>query len=196
MTAETKTREQAFIEWIEGLDSGQLAALRRGCGERDPVEGRCPWIHAGIRGAATEPVAFLTASLLAQYSTAKIRVGAHRLNAVKEGDAGMNFADTWKRATAGTDSDSIKRRFHILLDSEFDPKSGEGDLPYRLRQMVRYAASKGVGVAWTQLLTDLKFWNHPEKRVQKRWARRYFANEPREEEATTDLEGESNQNAD
>jgi CRISPR type I-E-associated protein CasB/Cse2 len=195
MTAETTTPEQAYIEWIENLDPGHLAALRRGCGERDPVEGRCPWLHAGIRGVATEPVAFLVASLLAQYSTAKIRVGAHRLNPAAEGES-RNFGDTWKRAIAGTDSDSIKRRFHILLDSEYDPTTGDGDLPYRLRQMVRYAASKGIGVDWPQLLIDLKFWSQPDKRVQKSWARRYFANEPREGEAKTDLEGETIQNAD
>jgi CRISPR type I-E-associated protein CasB/Cse2 len=41
--------------------------------------------------------------------------------------------------------------------------------------MVRYAAGKGVGVNWPTLLTDLKFWNQPEKRVQKRWARSFFS---------------------
>jgi CRISPR type I-E-associated protein CasB/Cse2 len=95
-----------------------------------------------------------------------------------------------KKAIAGTDSDSIKRRFHILLDSDYDPFTGDGDLPYRLRQMVRYAASKGVGVDWPQLLVDIKFWNHPEKHSQKRWARSFFANE-RPEDATTEPQGEN-----
>jgi CRISPR system Cascade subunit CasB len=167
MTTIEKTREEAFIERIERLDTGELARLRRACGARDPVEGRCPWLVGLIHGAAGESVAFLTASLLAQYKTAVIRTGRHRI----EG----NFGITWKRAIARTASDSIKRRFHILLESEYDPRTGEGDLPYRLRQMVRYAAAKGVGVNWPALLTDLKFWNQPEKRVQKRWARSFFS---------------------
>lgn len=180
MTAETKTREQEFVERVEKLDPGELAALRRGCGARDPVDGRCPWLVGEIRGAAKEPVAFLVASLLAQYTTATIRAKGHRWQG--------NFGTTWKRAIAGTESDSIKRRFHILLDSEYDPDTGDGDLPYRLRQMVRYAASKGVGVDWARLLFDLKLWNHFEKRVQKRWAHSFFTQEPRDGEATTDPE--------
>ena len=187
MKAEEKTSEQAFIERIEKLDPGQLAALRRGCGARDPVEGRCPGLHGIIHGAAREPVAFLVASLLAQYSTATIRAKGHRL----EG----NFGVTWRRAIAGKDSESIKRRFHILLDADYDPYTGDGDLPYRLRQMVRYAASKGIGVDWPQILVDLKFWNHPERHSQKRWARSFFANE-RPDDAATIPKGETTNHAD
>lgn len=169
MTTADKIREEDFIERIEKLDSGKLAMLRRGCGERDPVEGRCPWLVGLIYGVASEATAFLVASLLAQYKTNDIKAGRHRIQG--------NFGQTWKRAIAGNDSKTIKRRFHILLDAEYDPWTGEGDLPYRLRQMVRYAASKSVGVDWTILLTDLKFWNNPEKRVQKRWARSFYTTE-------------------
>ena len=169
MTTVEKTPEEEFIERVEKLDTGKLAALRRGCGERDPVEGRCPWLGGYIHGAASEASAFLVASLLAQYKTADIRAGRHRFN----GD----FGATWKQAVASSDSESIRRRFHILLDADYDPWTGDGDLPYRLRQMVRYAASKGIGIEWPMLLTHLKFWNQPQKRVQKRWARSFFATE-------------------
>lgn len=172
-----KTREEEFIERIEKLGNGELAMLRRGCGERDPVEGRCPWLVGLIHGVASEATAFLVASMLAQYKTADVRANRHRING--------NFGLTWKRAIAGTDSNSIKRRFHILLDADYDPKTGDGDLPYRLRQMVRYASSKSIGVDWSVLLTDLKFWNHPEKRAQKRWAHSFFNNERPEDDTTT-----------
>jgi CRISPR system Cascade subunit CasB len=173
--------EKGFVERVEELDGGRLAMLRRGCGKRDPVEGRCPWLIGLIRGAASEPVAFLAASLLAQYKTAVVRSGQHRA----EGD----FGATWKQAIAGSRSKSLPRRFHILLDAEYDPWTGEGDLPYRLRQMVRYAASKAVGVDWPKLLADLKFWNRPEKYVQKRWARSFFIEERLPEKAP-ESEGE------
>jgi CRISPR system Cascade subunit CasB len=182
MTTTEHTKEEAFIERIEKLDPGELAALRRGCGERDPVEGRCPWFLGLGQGVASEPTAFLVASLLAQYKTSVIRTGGHRLKG--------NLGITWRRAIAGTDSESIKRRFHILLDSEFDPRTGEGDLPYRLRQMVRYAAAQGVGVDWPELLKHARSWNSPEKWVQKAWARSFFTNE-RLDDAPTNPEGEN-----
>ncbi|MFA5064068.1 MAG: type I-E CRISPR-associated protein Cse2/CasB [Dehalococcoidia bacterium] len=167
MRTTERSREEEFIERIQGLDTGELAMLRRGCGELDPVEGRCPWLLEVIHGVASEATAFLVASLLAQYKTADIRAGLHR----SEG----NFGITWKRAIAKTDSKSLPRRFHILLNADYDSQTGEGDLPYRLRQMVRYAENKRVGVNWPVLLTDLKFWNSPRKYVQKRWARDFFS---------------------
>jgi len=178
----TTIEQTAFIQRIEKLDPGELAALRRGCGKRNSVEGRCPWFYGLVYGVASEPTAFLVASLLAQYKTAVIRTGVHRLKG--------NFGITWRKAIAGTDSDSIKRRFHILLDSEFDPRTGEGDLPYRLRQMVRYAAAQGVGVDWPELLIHTCSWNSPEKWVQKAWARSFFVNE-RPDDAPTNPEGEN-----
>jgi CRISPR system Cascade subunit CasB len=167
--ANEKTREEEYIGRLEILGNGELAQLRRGCGERDPVEGRCPWLLGLIYGVAGKATAFLVASLLAQYKTTDIKSGHHRM----EG----NFGLTWKRAIMGNDSESLKRRFHILLDSEFDPESGDGDLPYRLRQMVRYAAGKGVGVDWPDLLKHIRGWNSPEKWVQKLWAASFFGNE-------------------
>jgi len=182
MTTIEKTREQGFIERIEGLNTGELAMLRRGCGQRDPVEGRCPWVVGLIYGVASEATAFLAASLLAQYKTVDIKAGRHRI----EG----NFGLTWKRVIAGTSSKSIERRFHILLDADYDPWTGDGDLRYRLRQMARYAANIPVGIDWPTLLTDLKFWNQPERRVQKRWARSFFSNERPGDAATPPEEKE------
>lgn len=164
-----KSKEEEFIRRIEALDAGELAVLRRAVGARDCIEGRCPWLLGFIQGATTEAVALLVASLLAQYSTTDIRSGRHRL----AGD----FGRTWRKAVAGSSSESLSRRFNVLLDSEFDPYTGEGDLPYRLRQMVRYAASKDVGVDWPQLAADLRHWNHPDRFVQKRWARSFFASD-------------------
>ncbi len=167
MTTTDKTREEEFVERIERLDTGELAMLRRGCGERDPVEGRCPWLIGYIHGVAGEATAFLVASLLAQYKTNEIRTGGHRM--------GGNFGLTWKRAIAGTDSESIRRRFRVLLDAHYDPWTGDGDLPYRLRQMVRYAAGKGVGVDWPVLLKHIRGWDSAAKWVQKEWARGFFS---------------------
>jgi len=170
MTSDEKLQEEKrFIERIERLGTGQMASLRRGCGKRDPVEGRCPWLIGLIYGVAPEPLAFLVASLLAQYKTSDIRIGHH--------SSQKNFGNTWERAISGTDSDSIKRRFSVLLDAAYTPQTGDGDLPYRLRQMVRYSAGKGVGVNWPLLLFHLRSWNSPTKWVQKEWARAFYSSD-------------------
>jgi len=64
--------------------------------------------------------------------------------------------------------EGIDRRMAILLDASFD------DLHFRLRQLVALAGSVDAGVNWRQLLSDILWWNHPARRVQKRWARSYF----------------------
>lgn len=177
MTTAARTPEEEFIERVEKLDTGELATLRRGCGERDPVEGRCPWLVGLMHGVASEPAAFLVASLLAQYKTSEIKAGHHRIRG--------NFGITWKRAIARNDSESIKRRFRVLLDCDYDPRTGDGDLPYRLRQMVRYAVSKDVGVDWPTLLKDVRAWSSPSRFVQKEWARGFFGNDRSEDSTAT-----------
>ena len=56
----------------------------------------------------------------------------------------------------------------VLLDAPLD------DLPFRLRQVVALAASADIGINWRSLLGDLLWWDHPARRVQRRWARSYF----------------------
>ncbi len=173
---ETESKEDSasvFVGRVEGLGNGELAQLRRAAGDRLGDRSELLWFAGYTRSERTEAVDFLVATLLAQYSTVTIKSGAHR----GKGD----FGATWKRAIGLSTSDSIKRRFHILLDSDL-AWDGSGDLPYRLRQMVRYAAAKGVGVDWAQLLRDLQNWPYLERRPQKRWARSFFSsfNEPAE----------------
>lgn len=175
--------EQAFIARIERLDTGALASLRRACGERDPIEGRCPWFYGLVQGVASVTEAFLVASLLAQFKTSDIKSGRHRLTG--------NFGVTCKRAHAMGASDSFARRFTVLLDAEFAGTDGSGDLPYRLRQMVRYAASKGIGIDWPQLLVDLHYWNDPAKRTQKQWARSYFTTDSNENTSSNTTNSEN-----
>jgi CRISPR system Cascade subunit CasB len=68
----------------------------------------------------------------------------------------------------GAGSTGVDRRMAVLLDS-----SGE-ELAFRLRQTVGLAAAADVGINWRSLLADLLWWDHPARRVQRRWARSYF----------------------
>lgn len=70
----------------------------------------------------------------------------------------------------------LDRRVETLLDSD------ESQLPVRLRHTLHFLQSSRVGVEWPRLLKDLLQWNHPERHVQKEWARRYYA--PRDNEGS------------
>lgn len=184
MSEEAKTKDSAdwFIERVEKLGRGELAQLRRAAGDRLSDRSELLWFTGLTRSPETEAVDFLVATLLAQYKTVDIQAGKHRRSG--------NFGAAWKRAIGPNPSESIRRRFHILLNSDLLP-NGSGDLPYRLRQMVRYAAAKDVGLDWPQLLRDLKRWPYPEKRPQKEWARAFFANFSESADATPSVEDDS-----
>ncbi len=176
-TDERKDPARDFVDavrqWHE-TDKGRLAALRRCAG--DTIAGALD----GGRGIAWffglldrfgrtfgDENAFLVATLLA-FDRRTLDGG---LAAV--GSFGRTMAAL--KAKPDTSDDGIDRRFGILLDADFDPRSGGGELPFRLRQTVKLALSKEVRVDWAALLWDLNCWNDPDKPVQKRWARDYYA---------------------
>src|SRR6202042_1366798 len=89
-----KTEAKAFIRRIENLGAGELAKLRRACGDR---LGECPdcfWIFGLFESVEPkeEETYFLIATLLAQYSTNQIKRKAHR------GQESENFGETWRKA--------------------------------------------------------------------------------------------------
>lgn len=103
------------------------------------------------------------------------------LYGLNDGNISGNFGETMREVKKATGSANLDRRMAILLESEFglieNFKIGGGEMGYRLRQNIKLAKSKEVGVNWEELLSDLCWWNDPEKRVQKRWARAYYGQE-------------------
>ena len=73
----------------------------------------------------------------------------------------------------GAGREGVDRRMAVLLDAPAD------DLGFRLRQVVALAAAADMGINWRSLLSDLLWWDHPARRVQRRWARSYFGGGPR-----------------
>jgi CRISPR system Cascade subunit CasB len=66
-----------------------------------------------------------------------------------------------------------EKRFIDLLDTDAD------ELPYKLRQVVTLIARDGVGLDWEMLIQHLGHWEHPQRWVQKEWARAFWtASEP------------------
>lgn len=156
-------QSEQFIDRLAKLDTGELAVLRRNAGntlaQSRGVYGLFYRLLPATAGNRAE-VFFLVASL---YGLNKLKV---------TGD----FGQTMRLVKQSSGSANLDRRMAILLDSSMDlmDLSGGGELGYRLRQCVKVAASKGVGVDWVQLLADLLQWSYASKSVQKKWARSYF----------------------
>lgn len=71
-------------------------------------------------------------------------------------------------ARSDKNSKGLDRRVERLLDAD------TVQLNFRLRQTVHFLKSCRVKINWPQLLEDLLLWNHPDRFIQKRWARSYF----------------------
>lgn len=179
-TERTGPVEEAFFGRLGQLGRGELAVLRRNAGStlgesRNALGLLYRLLPPAFSGGRDEEVFFLAATLFAVNPNPG------------KGDFGVTMravdrARAKERRTGGSPPDDstegpIDRRMRILLDSEFeriDGRPGGGELAYRLRQCVRLAAGAGAGVDGPLLLRDLRRWNHPDRHVQKRWARSYF----------------------
>jgi len=162
----------AELDELRDRDRGRMAELRRNAGETLPGHGTA-WFYGYLYSRHRQRYAeiyFLVATLF-------------DLNR-KPRESG-DFGFILRRAGSTANQEAMKRRFRILLDAVFerifDPlnemtpwQDGGGELAYRLRQVVKLLASKDVGLDWAQLLVDLCWWSHPDKRVQKKWARSFF----------------------
>lgn len=166
--AQQRTREEIFIDRLSGLDRGDLARLRRNAGSR-LAEARgvlglfYRLLPPGVPEHEHERY-FMIATLYPLASTSDDR----------------NMGATLRRARTETNQAGLDRRFTALLDADAD------QLRFRLRQLIRLAESHRVGVNWAQLLQDLRWWDHPDRRVQKKWAMAYFGEGPtRDRQADT-----------
>lgn len=182
-----------FISYLHTLkheEAGTLAALRRSCGQRISDSRGCQWFAS----ISTLPADFLTATLVAQYSTDKINKRQHHQRYPRKGSIGA----AWARYCSERDPDqnpstfyrrrqealakalnplrppNIHERFRTLLDAELE-LDGTGELAYRLRGLVRMLASKDVPIDMFQLADDLRCWRSNNKYVQQRWAEAFYS---------------------
>lgn len=163
----------AFIGIVRGWDKdqkGKLAILRRNAGEPLKDARGVTWMYDllnDFRNGYGDETLFLTATLLA-LDRPYLKNGRTITGSL---GCTMNIL----KSAPGANVESLERRLAILLDADFDPQTGEGELPFRLRQTVKLIASKEVGINWAKLLNDLRRWNDPDKVVQKHWAKDFYA---------------------
>lgn len=170
----TRQRQVAdFIAALERLNAAGRARLRRNAG-RTLAEAHD--VHRVFYQALPYDVSewqhedyFLVATL---FPLAPHRVGA--------GSLGI----TMRRVRlgggqSGERANSLDRRFQTLIDSDRE------QLPFRLRQAVRLAAAAEQSIDWTELLRDVRAWEHTERFVQLRWARDFYVASPPAEAAAS-----------
>ncbi|MHB1504470.1 MAG: type I-E CRISPR-associated protein Cse2/CasB [Acidimicrobiales bacterium] len=79
-------------------------------------------------------------------------------------------------ATGHTDNGELppaaERRFAVLLASE------DERLTHHLRQAITQLSSDGTNVDFAVLFADLHNWDHPDRSVQRRWARAFWTSSP------------------
>lgn len=162
----TTTPVEEFVGRLEALGGqdgtrADLARLRR-CAGRSVAE--CPEVFQlfyrllpyPVRGDDREEERyFLVATLFALNP---------RSSNVRDFGATMSVV----ASSRSGGREGVDRRMAVLLDAPLD------DLRFRLRQVVALAASTDIGINWRSLLGDLLWWDHPARRVQRRWARSYF----------------------
>ena len=97
----------------------------------------------------------------------------------------LTFGDSARKLLTEGSSKGPERRFRTLLETSLE------DLRSPLTAMVRLMKSKGIPIDYSQLLVDLKYWEHPDQFIQDKWARAFW-NAPRstnetDEEGSNDL---------
>lgn len=167
---EQVTIEERFVERLENLVEegrlGDLARLRRNAGHSmGEARGALALFYRLLpeRLEWREEIYFLVATLFPWN--------------VRDGGKG-NFGTSMLQLRRQTGNESIDRRMEILLDADFDASGGgrprPGELGFRLRQSVKLLAAQDIPISWRQLAKDLNRWSHPDRWVQRKWAREYF----------------------
>lgn len=154
------SQTEEFIGYLEShrQDRATLAALRRGLGQppgtvADMYPYVVPWLSEDT--PPWREAAFYTIAALFAYHP----------DPGGAGNMGRHFA---RARDPQADNTAIERRFAILLAAHAD------DLDFHLRQAVSFLKSRDVPINWHQLLIDVMGWGHPERYVQRRWARDFW----------------------
>lgn len=140
-----------------------LAALRRGLGKQ-PGEApdMFPYVIPALEGVhpRDEWAYFSVASLFGMYPAPWKR---------GTGENGRNFGSSFREVGTTSKSGSIEGRFVAMMNARRE------DLVDHLRSGVALCQSNNVAIDWARLLHDILAWDAPDRRVQRTWARSFWA---------------------
>jgi CRISPR system Cascade subunit CasB len=155
--------EERFVDYLMQLhgraDRAALASLRRVLGKRlgdVPRADRVilPWLPSTASDRRTDAY-YLIAGLFA----------SHPLQSATH----TSFGNSFRRLCDAKQRPSLELRFEALLQAR------EDELPEHLRHLVQLLRADAIPIDWVQLLRDVLAWTDPERRVQRRWARDFWA---------------------
>lgn len=164
----TEQKHPRFVAFLTGLapkggadgsgDRAAIATLRRGLGKApgQAIVAMASLVerHVPLEASGRErDDYYLVAALFASHPT-------HR--------QGVSLATAFRRACQASASESLERRFQAVLTAERE------DLPTHLRHLIALIASKDEALDWGQLLSDLRYWSHPNRTVQVAWSRDFW----------------------
>ncbi len=163
----TQDRAERFMTALRRVkdDRGKMAALRRALSPRNQMDA---WpVIADLGGDIQRPV----------YSTVAALYATHP----EENDA-ANFGASCRQIAMKDSSDgrlpeSYERRFRRLISCDSAEQLGE-----HLRAWIRLASSKGAGVNYQRLFSDLWNWDWYADDIRVRWAAEFWPAQ-RDEEA-------------
>jgi CRISPR system Cascade subunit CasB len=195
--SQVRERDRRFVRALDRLvpdgdeqrgDRAALAALRRALGK---PPGEAPEAFSVVYHALgdeqltprEEQPYFIVAPLFALYPEGGWS-GDGSTGTYQSRSLGASLA----RLAEATDSGSIEGRFQALLDAHRD------DLPEHLRHAVSLCRAHDIPVSWVDLLGDVRHWDHPDRPVQRRWARDYWGYIARAERAAADAETSKDDN--
>jgi CRISPR system Cascade subunit CasB len=139
-------------------DRAALAKLRRGLGKPpgsalETLSVVQPRLPNGLQHRE-ENACFLAASLFADHS---------------QPGGGGNLGRAFALLAQKRQAESLEKRFVALLNAD------EDDLPDHLRHAVSLLRSEGIAIDWACLIDDIQQWSHPNRFVQRQWARDFWA---------------------
>lgn len=164
----------SFVARLERLrdegNRGALATLRRSLSNpgRDFSAYTVIGAHLSLAPSRNVDDFVLVASLFA----------FHPLSIADGRSLGASLRVLRARLDGGEDSLDLMVAAVLNADDE--------DIPVRIRHVISRLASKEVPVDYRRLLRDLVAWSHPDRYVQKRWAKDYWVGTPVDDATDTD----------
>lgn len=158
--------QHKFVSRLDSLSAGQRAALRR-AGARPFHEASGEALSAFTRVAPNvrynEDRWFYTACWCMHFDSFsdKLSLPAQLRQLASEG------------------ANTLERRMINVLDETW---SDDSLLITHLNRLITMLSAKRSAIDGAQLLYDLEHWNHPNRFVQRSWARTFFGYEMKEED--------------
>ncbi len=83
-----------------------------------------------------------------------------------------SFGKSLRDIRTEKNGNGLDRRVERLLDAD------ASQMPFYLRREVNFVTNEGGTINWATLLDDLLKWDHPDRYIQRNWARDYFTSQP------------------